>query len=346
MDVKFAVLRMAWLRRGRMNCVVIMPFAPEFDDVYGAIKQAVESVASARNSRCVRLDDERPAGRITDRILETLRSCDLCIADITGARPNVMWELGYAMALGKPAIIVAQDPAPLPFDIHDMQKVKYTRDRLLVSLTSPLHRVVIDTLSAMSSDALPAKVQDDQARAINSLLDEVSDLKRMVFEVVGAWRGSGFSSTEVVSDRSLRGMIGHWKNVESGSHAYTRIVRGELVTPYCFRGNERLTGLYYGWRHIGDYWFARYRWIGSDIAGFSFLKLASPDSLVGAWWSSEDEVELSETPPKFAGVSAKWIRIGDSSLPEWADDTLREIESEGLASYFARQDAKRSTNWM
>ena len=45
--------------RIRMNCFVIMPFAEDFDDVYGVIKQAVES-ATANNGRCFRLDEARP----------------------------------------------------------------------------------------------------------------------------------------------------------------------------------------------------------------------------------------------------------------------------------------------
>jgi hypothetical protein len=73
-----------------MNCFVIMPFAEEFDDVYGVIKQVVESATGTNDGRCFRLDEARPAGRITDRLLGELRSATLCVADITGAKPNVI----------------------------------------------------------------------------------------------------------------------------------------------------------------------------------------------------------------------------------------------------------------
>src|SRR6476469_6130066 len=131
-----------------MNCFVIMPFAQEFDDVYAIIKTSVESVTSAFGGKCFRLDEARPAGRITQRLLQELEAADLCIADITGCKPNVMWELGYAMALAKPTIIVTEHAADLPFDIKDMQSLEYQRARLSVSLGEPLKRMVVDTLQA------------------------------------------------------------------------------------------------------------------------------------------------------------------------------------------------------
>ena len=49
-----------------MNCFVIMPFAADFDDVYAVIKATVETAAVDIEGRCFRLDESRPAGRITD----------------------------------------------------------------------------------------------------------------------------------------------------------------------------------------------------------------------------------------------------------------------------------------
>lgn len=97
-----------------MNFFVIMPFATDFDDVYAVIKATVESSTTDAKGRCFRLDESRPAGRITDRLLTELRSATICIADLTENKPNVMWELGFAMALEKPVIIVTQSVATMP----------------------------------------------------------------------------------------------------------------------------------------------------------------------------------------------------------------------------------------
>jgi hypothetical protein len=61
-----------------MNCFVIMPFAAEFDDVYQAIKGGVEDAVSETGGKCFRLDESRPAGRITDRLLTELRTAAFC----------------------------------------------------------------------------------------------------------------------------------------------------------------------------------------------------------------------------------------------------------------------------
>src|SRR5688500_18373493 len=106
-----------------MNCFVIMPFSREFDDVYAVIKTSVEGALSTSGGRCFRLDEARPAGRITDRLLTELQAASLCVADLTGNSPNVMWEVGYAMAMNKPMIIITQGLRELPFDLKDMQSL-------------------------------------------------------------------------------------------------------------------------------------------------------------------------------------------------------------------------------
>lgn len=315
-----------------MNCFVIMPFAADFDDVYAVIKSTVEGASSDMKGRCFRLDESRPAGRITDRLLSELRSSTVCIADLTENKPNVMWELGFAMALEKPTIIITQNVASLPFDIKDMQSIEYNRSRLSATLASPLKQSLLDTLGTLRKDASGTEGLD--AGVVGTLLAEVAQLKSMVAEAVGAWKPDDekppFQSTEVEA------LAGHWFNTESGSHVYAKVVRGELVAPYSFGGNDNLTGIYFGWRRTGEYWFARYKWLRAEFSGFSFLKMESLDVLTGAWWSSEQAPRNPEAPPKQAGVSANWVRQVPSPPPTWADDLFAQVEREGLAGFLAR----------
>lgn len=319
-----------------MNCFVIMPFATDYDDVYSIIKQTVEEATSEQSGRCLRLDENRPAGRITDRLIGELSSASFCIADITGANPNVMWELGFAMALGKPAIIITQELKNLPFDIKDMQTIEYQRNQLAASLSRPLRRVIFDTLNLKRTAkdySIPA-IQKDET--IGLLLNEVGDLKNLISELVGTWKTMDSLGSTNRGENELASMAGHWINTESGSHAYSRLIRGELITPYCFMGNDHLAGIYFGWRRIGDYWFARYKWVDDDISGFTFLKRESSEKLDGAWWSSEHEIMDREAPPKYSGVPSKWHRQPDEFTPDWAEELFNKIKKEGLASYFER----------
>lgn len=123
---------------------VIMPFSADFDDVYSVVK---DSIADVDNSmRVVRLDEMRAAGSITEDLVEQIRKSTLCLADVTGANPNVMWEVGYAAALGKPLIVINQQSGVVPFDIKDVRTLMYDRGSLSKSLRVPLVKAVQATL--------------------------------------------------------------------------------------------------------------------------------------------------------------------------------------------------------
>ena len=262
-----------------MNCFVIMPFGDEFDDVYSTIQTCVEESAP-ENCRCFRLDESRPAGNITPRLVAELRAASFCVADLTGLKPNVMWELGYAMALGKPTIIVTQDSTSLPFDIHDMQCLQYERQRLNRTLDEPLRRTVVDTLSAARTGP-DVTGQQEAIALVGDLRTEMARLKAMVADVVGAWQqGPVAIGGDNTTAHDLAGLEGAWLNEESQTHLYARMIGDDLLVPFCFRGNATLNGFYYSWRRAGDYWFSRYAWIDDDgVSGFAFLRHESVDVL-------------------------------------------------------------------
>ena len=175
-----------------MNCFVIMPFANEFEDVYATIKTTVEGATAGSSGKCFRLDDRQPAGRITDRLLGELRSASFCVADVTGCRPNVMWELGYAMAMGYPTIIVTQSLADLPFDMRDMQSLQYERNRLSATLGAPLRRMVIDTIS----DRRDETERHGESEIVGQLLNEVAEPLRRGYRRRAFRRGGGSGTAQ------------------------------------------------------------------------------------------------------------------------------------------------------
>jgi hypothetical protein len=84
-------------------------------------------------------------------LLGALNESITCIADLTGCKPNVMWEVGYAMALQKPMLLLCQDVATLPFDIKDMRTVAYQRDALARTLQKPLGEAFRHTLGKIEA---------------------------------------------------------------------------------------------------------------------------------------------------------------------------------------------------
>lgn len=129
-----------------LRCFVIMPFDSSFDDVYAAIKVSVAGAVEGETIACRRLDEIKTPGRISADLVRELDLAAVCIADATGLNPNVMWEVGYAMALKKPLILISQDLSTLPFDLKDYRTIGYSRTSLAGSLSKRLRESVRDTL--------------------------------------------------------------------------------------------------------------------------------------------------------------------------------------------------------
>jgi nucleoside 2-deoxyribosyltransferase len=102
---------------------VIMPFRPEFNDVW---KGGIQRAAQAEGFKPIRVDMINRSTNITDDIVNSIEKCHLAIVDVTDNNPNVMFELGYALAKEKPNIIISQSADYLPFDIRNIRAIVYS----------------------------------------------------------------------------------------------------------------------------------------------------------------------------------------------------------------------------
>jgi len=100
---------------------VAMEYREPFDTFYReVIKPQAERIYDL-----VRMDEKAGAGVIFQDMQREIAQAHLVIAEITPANPNVFYELGYAQALGKPTILLAQRGGTLPFDIRSFRVVYY-----------------------------------------------------------------------------------------------------------------------------------------------------------------------------------------------------------------------------
>src|SRR5436309_886241 len=105
------------------KCFVIMPFAPSFDAIWqSVIRPEVEEYGD----ECQRADDVRTPGYIIAEMLTAIRTADYLIADLTSRNQNVYYELGFAHALQKPAILLTQDLADVTFDLRYQRVIEYS----------------------------------------------------------------------------------------------------------------------------------------------------------------------------------------------------------------------------
>lgn len=66
------------------------------------------------------------ADTITNEMVTRIQNSDLCIIDLSGLNPNVMYECGRRHERGRPSILIGQqDPHELPFDVGAYQYIQY-----------------------------------------------------------------------------------------------------------------------------------------------------------------------------------------------------------------------------
>lgn len=101
---------------------VVMQFTTPYNELF---EEVVRKVCTEFDLRAVRSDDTYGPGIIIADIAKQIVDAKIIIADITPSNPNVYYELGYAHALNKPTILIAESPTELPFDVSPFRTLFY-----------------------------------------------------------------------------------------------------------------------------------------------------------------------------------------------------------------------------
>jgi hypothetical protein len=92
---------------------LMMWISPDLDDV----RDVVRDVFQGFGISATRVDEVEHEGLITERIKEQIRASDFLFADLTGERPSVYYEVGYAHALNRPVILFRKKGTLIHFDL-------------------------------------------------------------------------------------------------------------------------------------------------------------------------------------------------------------------------------------
>ena len=97
-----------------------MPFAEEFDIVYGTIKNGLQD-----NYICKRVDEISGSIPIINKILVEILKSQFIIVDLSESNPNVFYELGIAHTFKDAQNIFLLDITHLTYIEYDINNLKY-----------------------------------------------------------------------------------------------------------------------------------------------------------------------------------------------------------------------------
>ena len=122
-----------------------MPFRPGFDDIY----LWIEVRAAQRNITAFRSDRRPDARYLLGSVFDEIRVSRFFVCDVTDTNPNVLLELGMALALGalqpdRKVLVLAEKDAELPVDIQGLVVTRYDRLNLRATLLPSLDAFFAD----------------------------------------------------------------------------------------------------------------------------------------------------------------------------------------------------------
>lgn len=117
-----------------------------FEEGIQIFEEVISPACKAFGLEAVRADLISRSGEIPEQIFRELRDCPVVIADLTGANPNVMYELGLRHTTGRVTIQIGEKER-LPFDISSIRTIMFRRTEAgLVQARKDLSKALAATI--------------------------------------------------------------------------------------------------------------------------------------------------------------------------------------------------------
>lgn len=254
------------------------PQRKQADDILDFVKDVT------REAYDVMRGDEQSNSRIADTILDSLQRYPIVVAYLgsgengNGWNPNVMFEVGYRLATGKPLVLLAHEDRPVPFDLNDFRHVgvpsadklpydeklsaqQYSNagQALLSAIQRQARRGTLASPFAVADafvDTTPERPEDECVQ--NSIFLRASDKANRLFHTPTLFKEDGPSATLVgkqltTVDQRLKDLIddNQWKKFAEEQEAlFGRLLLKkpniEATIPFVFKDAECVDKVFRG----------------------------------------------------------------------------------------------------
>ena len=167
------------------NAFVIMPFRPIYDALYEAVISSTFAGLGYKTSRADEIFEPHPV--VLD-IQRGIVNADVVLCELSERNPNVYYELGLAHAIGKPSILMANDPKAVPFDVAHIRCIIYNTvshgwetefsDRLRCAVRA------VEAADEVWPPPLVGEASTRDAQQILAVLDEIEMNRSRIEELV------------------------------------------------------------------------------------------------------------------------------------------------------------------
>jgi hypothetical protein len=118
-----------------LKCFMMMQFkGSKQNSIFEKVEETINRVNTLNeySIELIRADLKEPLSisSLEEHLKTHIDNCSFAIAEISQLNPNVMFELGYAIGIGKPVIIMAQKGVKLPADFSGRLFFQYSVDML------------------------------------------------------------------------------------------------------------------------------------------------------------------------------------------------------------------------
>ncbi|WP_273453295.1 hypothetical protein [Nevskia ramosa] len=154
-----------------------------YEEGIQVFEEVIVPACTAFGLDAFRADMISRSGEIPEQVFRQLRDCPVVIADLTGANPNVMYELGLRHTTGRVTIQIGEK-GRLPFDVAAIRTIMFKRTEAgLVQARKDLSKALAANLDTggdpvaatriwFEAPSVEARVPELSPSVVNEVIDE------------------------------------------------------------------------------------------------------------------------------------------------------------------------------